>query len=162
MRPVIVFDGVCNLCNAAVDFVIRRDRGRRFLFASNQSEAGRALLESHGLDPADLRTIYLVEDGRVTDRSTAALRIARGLSGPWKLASGFLVVPRPLRDPVYKLIAHNRYRLFGRRETCRLPTADERARFLESLDDLRRAREEPEPASAPAAAGSAGAHAEGG
>src|SRR5262245_25930474 len=92
-RPVVVFDGVCNLCNATVDFILRRDRRGLFRFASNQSAAGGALLSRAGIDPADVRSVYLVEGGRVSKRSTAALRIARGLGFPWSLAAAFLIVP---------------------------------------------------------------------
>lgn len=137
MRPVIVFDGVCNLCNASVDFILRRDPGQRFLFASNQSEAGRKLLEAHGIDSSDVSTIYLIEDGRLSERSTAALRIAKGLRFPWNLAAVFLLVPRFLRDPLYNLVARNRYRLFGKKETCRLPTPEERSRFLNEAEEVR-------------------------
>lgn len=131
MRPVIVFDGVCNLCNTLVDFVLRRDRRKAFLFASNQSEEGRDLLARHGADPSDVTTLYLIEDGRAFARSTAALRVARRLKFPWNLAYGLIVVPRPVRDWAYRLIARNRYRLFGKSEICRLPTPEERERFLD-------------------------------
>jgi predicted DCC family thiol-disulfide oxidoreductase YuxK len=133
-RPVIVFDGVCNLCNASVDFVLKRDRREQFLFASNQSEAGRELLQGRGVAPPDdAPSVYLVEeDGRVSTRSTAALRIARRLRFPWWMAYAFIVAPRPLRDAVYDFIARNRYRWFGKSDTCRLPTAQERARFLDA------------------------------
>lgn len=136
MRSLIIFDGVCNLCNVWVDFVLRRDPGDRFLFASNQSEAGRLVLESHGIDPTVVSTIYLVEGGQIFDRSTAAIRIARGLRFPWWLAGGLLLAPRGLRDLFYSLIARNRYRLFGRRSSCRVPTPEERSRFLEEAEDL--------------------------
>ncbi len=131
MRPVIVFDGVCNLCNASVDLILRRDARQAFLFASNQSSEGRDLLTRHGVDPSDVSTIYLIEDGLAFSRSTAALRIARRLRFPWNLAYGLILIPRPVRDFLYRLIARNRYRLFGKRETCRLPTPEERERFLD-------------------------------
>jgi len=127
---VIVFDGHCNLCSATVDFVARRDPGHRFRLAASQSPAGASLLARHGIDAADPSTVYLVESGRVSQKSTAALRIARGLKFPWSLAYAFILVPRPLRDAVYKLVAGNRYRWFGRREACRLATAEDRGRFL--------------------------------
>ena len=129
-HPVVLFDGVCNLCNDAVDFVVRHDPERRFKLASLQSDAGQALLARYGLaeDPPD--SIVLVERGRVYLRSTAALRIAAGLDGALPLLQAFLAVPPRLRDAVYRYIAENRYRWFGKRETCRLPTPEERARFL--------------------------------
>jgi predicted DCC family thiol-disulfide oxidoreductase YuxK len=129
-HPVLVFDGVCGLCNASVDFVIRHDRRGVFRFTPSQSEVGRSLLERFGVNPDDVQTVYLVEGGRIKARSTAALLVARRLGFPWSLASVFLLVPRPLRDLVYRWIARNRYRWFGKKETCRLPNAEERARFL--------------------------------
>ena len=129
-RAVVLFDGVCNLCNGSVQFIIRRDPAGRFRFASLQSEAGQALLRRHGLDPDDLSSVILVEDGRAYARSDAALRVARGLSGAWRAAGALRVVPRPLRDLVYGWVARNRYRWFGRREACMVPTPELRGRFL--------------------------------
>ncbi len=129
-QPVIVFDGVCNLCNGAVDFIIRFDRNAVFQFASNQSEAGEAIVAQAGVSTFEADTIVLCEDGESYVRSTAVLRIARRLGWPWKAAYVFIIVPGPVRDVLYRLIAKNRYRLFGRRETCRLPTPEERTRFL--------------------------------
>lgn len=131
MRPVIIFDGVCNLCNASVDFVLRHDRRGELLFASNQSAAGRALLERFDVPPDDVSSVYLVEGDRIAARSTAALRVARRLGLPWSLAVPLLLLPRPLRDAAYDFVARNRYRWFGKKETCRLPTPEERARFLD-------------------------------
>lgn len=130
-HPTILFDGVCNLCNGSVQFILRRDPGQRFRFASLQSEAGRRLVTGHGLDPDELSSVILIEDGRVYRESTAALRIARHLSGAWKLLRVFVLIPRPIRDAVYRLIARNRYRWFGKQETCWLPTPELRARFLD-------------------------------
>jgi predicted DCC family thiol-disulfide oxidoreductase YuxK len=129
-NPVILFDGVCNLCNGSVDFVIRRDAAAVFRFASLQSEAGRALLRKHGLPDDDLDTMVLVDEAGVHTRSTAALRIVRRLRAPWPLLYACIVLPRPLRDAAYRLVARNRYRWFGRRETCRLPSPSEQGRFL--------------------------------
>jgi len=129
--PVLLFDGVCNLCNGAVAFVIRRDPRARLRFAPLQSPAADALLASLGVARDRLPDSFvLVEDGRVHVRSTAALRVARRLRFPWPLLAVFLLVPRWLRDPVYDLVARNRYRWFGRREACMVPTAELRARFL--------------------------------
>lgn len=131
-RAVVLFDGVCNLCNGSVHFIIDRDPGGRFRFAAQQSPEGAQLLRELGVPPApgEPQTILLVEGGRVYDRSAAALRIARGLRFPWWLLYGLIAVPRPLRDLVYGFIARNRYRWFGRTEQCRLPTPALRARFL--------------------------------
>ncbi len=128
--PVILFDGVCNLCNAAVTFIIDRDPHAVFHFAPLQSRLGQRLTNQCQLGGEE--TIILVEGRRCTVRSTAALRIARRLSGAWPLLSVFLVVPAPLRDAAYRLVARNRYRWFGRRDACRLPTPDLRRRFLDT------------------------------
>lgn len=131
-RGVVLFDGVCNLCAWAVRFIIARDPAGQLRFASLQSAAGGRLLARHGLavtpEPA---SVVLVEGGRAYTHSEAALRIARRLRAPWPLAWAAIVVPRPLRDLVYRAIARNRYRWFGRQEACWLPTPALRARFLE-------------------------------
>jgi predicted DCC family thiol-disulfide oxidoreductase YuxK len=129
---VILFDGVCNLCNGTVQFVVDRDPGEYFRFAALQSEAAARLLDARGHPPivGDPDSIVLVEGERVYTHSDAALRIATKLSGAWKLFAVFLVVPRVVRDVVYRFIARNRYRWFGRSETCRVPTPALRARFL--------------------------------
>lgn len=131
-RPVVLFDGVCNLCNSAVQFVLDRDPDGRFRFASLQSEPAAELLRAHGLSPpaGDPESIVLIEDGRAYQSSTAALRIARRLPGAWKLAYALIVVPSFVRDAVYRWIARNRYRWFGKSEQCRVPTPQLRARFL--------------------------------
>ena len=129
-RPVILFDGVCNLCNGFVQFVIARDPRARFSFASLQSEAAARLAARTG--SADGRdSIVLLEDGRAFTQSTAALRIIAALGFPWMLAAALLVVPRPLRDWAYSIVARNRYRWFGKRQVCMVPTPDLKRRFLE-------------------------------
>ncbi len=129
-QPVIVFDGVCNLCNGFVDFIVRRDPDGIFQFASNQSEAGEEILSQAGLTDFEADTIVLVQGGTAYVRSTAVLRIAGQLGLPWKLLRVFVLVPAPVRDFVYRLVAKNRYRMFGKRDTCRIPTPEERSRFL--------------------------------
>lgn len=128
---VLLFDGVCNLCSGAVRFIIPRDPRRKFRFASLQSAAGERLLTEHGIDRRVLDSIILIEDGRWHAESDAVLRIARLLGGPWRLAGVFRLIPRPLRNRLYRLVARNRYRWFGRKEVCWLPTPELRARFLE-------------------------------
>lgn len=110
---------------------MRRDPDGVFRFAPMQTDAGARLLERHGLDPADVRTMLLVTGGRAYLRSEAALRIAGRLSGPWKALAALRILPRFLRDPVYDWVARNRFRWFGRRDQCLVPTPDERDRFLE-------------------------------
>ncbi|HMO05842.1 MAG TPA: DCC1-like thiol-disulfide oxidoreductase family protein [Kiritimatiellia bacterium] len=124
-HPVILFDGVCNLCHGAVRFIIRRDRAARFRFASLQSEPGRRLAAGPAPD-----SILLIENGLRYDRSTAALRIARRLDGAWPLLYAFIVIPRPLRDVLYAWIARHRYRWFGRLDACPLPSPEWETRFL--------------------------------
>lgn len=127
MKSVVLFDGVCNLCNGMVQFVLARDPGERFRFASLQSDAARRLLQGD----VPVETIVLVEAGKTYRKSAAALRIARGLRFPWPLLFGFMVVPRPLRDAVYDWVARHRYAWFGKRESCPVPTPGLRQRFMD-------------------------------
>lgn len=136
--PIVLFDGVCNLCNGAVNFIIDRDKPGNFRFAALQSERASALLVQQGakaLAPgADPDSIVLLEGGKLYEHSTAALRIARRLSGLWPaLYYLFIWVPRPIRDWVYRFIARNRYRWFGKADACRMPTPALKARFLEDV-----------------------------
>ncbi|GAB3328864.1 thiol-disulfide oxidoreductase DCC family protein [Hymenobacter humi] len=130
----ILFDGVCNLCNGFVQFVIRHDPEGRFRFAALQSEAAQAVLADLGLDPAALprepESVLLVSGGRLYSHSTAVLRIARRLGGVWQLAGLGWLMPRRWRDGLYRFVARNRYRWFGRQESCMLPTPALKARFL--------------------------------
>jgi len=130
-HALILFDGVCNLCNGAVNFIIDRDPDGYFRFAPLQSDVAQEHLAGTPAAGTTLDTIVLVEDGTPYVRSTAALRIARRLTAPWPLLALFLAVPRPLRDAVYNGIARNRYDWFGRRDQCRLPTPELKARFLD-------------------------------
>jgi predicted DCC family thiol-disulfide oxidoreductase YuxK len=132
----VLFDGVCNLCNGFVQFVITRDPSKRLRFGTLQSDGAQQLLAStpHAAFVPD--SVVLVEDGRVFTRSTAALRIARQLTFPWRLAYLFILVPRPLRDWIYDWVASHRYGWFGRRDACMVPTPELRARFLS--DSLQR------------------------
>ena len=141
MSAVVLFDGVCNFCDASVNFVIKRDHAGYFKFAPLQSEAGRKALSEHGLtflaeetrsedDLVPIDSVVLIEDGRAYTHSSAALRIARRLGLPWSLLYGFIIVPAPIRDFVYRFFAKYRYRLFGRKDECMIPTPEVRARFL--------------------------------
>lgn len=129
-ESIVLFDGVCNLCNASVNYIIDHDPADRFRFASLQSEVGRELAIQHGIDANELASMVLIEEGQAYIRSTAALRVCRRLRGPAKLLWPFIVVPAFLRDPFYKFIASRRYKWFGKRDACRLPTEADRARFL--------------------------------
>jgi predicted DCC family thiol-disulfide oxidoreductase YuxK len=130
-HALVLFDGVCNLCNGAVNFIIDHDPDGHFRFAPLQSDVAQEHLRGTPAAGTTLDTIVLVEDGTPYVRSTAALRIARRLTAPWPLLYLFIAIPRPLRDAVYTWIAHNRYDWFGKRDACRLPTPDLKARFLE-------------------------------
>ncbi|MBO6576119.1 MAG: thiol-disulfide oxidoreductase DCC family protein [Rhodothermales bacterium] len=129
-KPIILFDGVCNLCNGAVNYVIDHDPQGTFRFGSLQSEAAAELLDRAGLPEDYLDSIVLVEGDAFFAGSDAALRIARRLSGPARWLWPLRVVPRPIRDAVYGWIARNRYRWFGKQDTCRIPTPDLEARFI--------------------------------
>ena len=127
---IVLFDGVCNLCNGAVNFIIDRDASQRFRFASLQSEVGQELLARYGLPTHYTDSLVVIEDKKVSTKSTAALNIARHLDGAWPLCYVFILLPAAIRDFFYDIVARNRYRVFGRSNTCRYPTEAERARFL--------------------------------
>ena len=127
----VLFDGVCNLCDASVQFVIRRDPGAVFRFASFQGDAGERIARDHGIDPEVLDSMVLIEGGRVHRKSSAALRVARRLRFPWPILYAMIVVPPFIRDSVYDFIGRRRYRWFGRKEACWVPDASLRARFLD-------------------------------
>jgi predicted DCC family thiol-disulfide oxidoreductase YuxK len=127
---VILFDGVCNLCNGFVLFVIDRDPKKKFSFASMQSEFAQRNLEALGRDLRNFDSVVLLSRGKVYLRSSAVLQVVRRLNWPWRFAAIFLICPTWLRDFAYKLVAKNRYRLFGKLNACRLPTPELRSRFL--------------------------------
>ena len=127
---VIVFDGVCALCNGWVDFLLARDRRQRYRFAAMQSPAGRRLLASHGLDPDDPASFLLLDGQGAHTDTDAIMRVLSGLGGIWRVAAVGRLLPRAIRDRLYRLVARNRYRLLGRREACRLPEAAQRHRSL--------------------------------
>jgi predicted DCC family thiol-disulfide oxidoreductase YuxK len=129
MPDIILFDGVCNFCNASINFVIDHDTARRFRFASLQSDIGQQILTENRRSVSDFDTVLLVREGKLYEKSTAALEIARYLRG-WSWLYAFRFIPRFIRDVVYNLIAKNRYRIFGKSESCRIPTAEERSLFI--------------------------------
>lgn len=130
MPPVVLFDGVCNLCNASVDFIIRRDRKGRLRFAALQSEAAKTFLGNLEIPKSLPDSILFYENEKLYSRSAAVLRIASYLGFPWVLAKIFIIIPAFVRDAVYDFVARNRFRWFGKKETCRMPTQEERGRFL--------------------------------
>ena len=129
-HSIILFDGVCNLCNGAVNFVIKRDPGNVFKFTPLQEKQGVLLLKKHAIDAQKLDSIVLVENKKVYTKSSAALRIARKMSSLWPLFFVLLIIPSFIRDGVYDFIAKNRYKWFGKKEQCMIPTPDLREKFL--------------------------------
>jgi len=129
-RPVMLFDGVCNLCSGSVQFAIARDPAANLRFAAIQSPHGQDFLRRRGLPTDRFETFYLIDDGRVYEKSAGVLRMVGYLRWPWPLLKAMRIVPRPLRDWLYDRIARNRYHLFGRRQTCLVPTAEIAGRFL--------------------------------
>ncbi len=127
---LILFDGVCNLCNGTVQFIIKRDRKNIFRFASLQSSVGQQYASKDGAGD-DLYSILVVKDGKVYDRSSAVLEIARHLTVPWRWFSVFRFVPRVIRDAVYSMVSANRYRMFGKRDQCMIPTPELKSKFLD-------------------------------
>jgi predicted DCC family thiol-disulfide oxidoreductase YuxK len=128
---LILFDGVCNLCNGAVQFIIKRDAKRKFRFASLQSATAQQLIKGLALSGPHLYSIILIRDGKVYDRSSAILEIAKQLPGLWSALYLFKIIPRFLRDAMYVWISKNRYRFFGKKDECMIPTADLKSRFIE-------------------------------
>lgn len=129
-HALVLFDGVCNLCNSSVNYIIDRDPTGYFKFAALQSEVVKPLLDRFDLSPDYLDSMVLIVGDRCYRHSDAALHIARRMRRAWPLLYGFIIIPRPIRNLVYRWIARNRYRWFGKRETCRIPTPELRARFL--------------------------------
>jgi predicted DCC family thiol-disulfide oxidoreductase YuxK len=129
-KNIVLFDGVCNLCNRLVRFIIKRDRNGKFKFTSLQSEIGQHWLLRFGLAKNEFESFVLIEDDKYYLKSAAALKMLRELGGIWKTFYVFILVPRPVRDFIYDLIAKSRYRIFGKRDICMIPTPELRERFL--------------------------------
>ena len=129
-KGIIVFDGYCNFCSRSVIFIIRRDRHARYLFTASQSSAGQRILTKYGIAGLEAHSMILIEKSRIYEKSEAALRITRHLSGVWPLPYALIILPRGVRDFFYDRIARNRYRIFGSREQCFLPKGDMEERFL--------------------------------
>lgn len=129
-KAIVFFDGVCNLCNASIDFIIKRDRHNKFLVGALQDNFSKEVLSAHQVRQDYLDSLVLLEDGEIFYKSTAALKIARELSGPWPIFYPLIILPTWLRDPVYDFIGKNRYRWFGKKNTCRIATPEETAKFL--------------------------------
>lgn len=128
---IVFFDGVCNLCAGTVQFIIKRDLQKKFFFASLQSSYAREALSAFSKNPQELRSILLLKDGKLLGESTAVLNICRELKGLWPWIYGFIIIPEPIRDFFYRLIAKNRYKWFGKKEICWIPTTELKDRFIE-------------------------------
>lgn len=130
-HPILLFDGVCNLCNGFVQFVIKRDKKAKFKFASLQSEAGQELLNEYGLKTEDFESFVYIKNNKFYQKSSAALTLLSDLGGLWILFYPLMIFPRFIRDFVYNLVARNRYKMFGKTESCMVPTPELKARFLD-------------------------------
>jgi predicted DCC family thiol-disulfide oxidoreductase YuxK len=130
MDNILLFDGVCNLCNGLIRFIIKRDKKGKFKFASLQSETGRSLLERFGLPQNEFQSLVLIQNDKYYLKSTAALRVLRELGGFWSFFYIFIWLPRFFRDFIYDIIAKSRYRIFGKRDACMIPTPELQSRFL--------------------------------
>ncbi|MFI5237005.1 MAG: thiol-disulfide oxidoreductase DCC family protein [Ignavibacteriales bacterium] len=130
-KQIILFDGVCNFCNYWVNFILDRDKKDLYGFSALQSEYGQKILEKIGMSSTDFQTFILVKDEKFYTKSSAALMIVKNLSGPIKIIYPFIFLPKFLRDFFYDLIAKNRYRMFGKRNVCRIPTEEEKAKFID-------------------------------
>ena len=129
MTGIILFDGVCNFCNGSVQFIIKRDQNKYFKFASLQSEVGAKLLMEYGVN-SSIDSFVLIEDGKLYTKSEAALLVCRSLNGLWKWGYAFRIIPLPIRNWIYEMIAKNRYRWFGKRDSCMIPSKEDQERFL--------------------------------
>ena len=129
MDKIILFDGECNFCDKSVQFIMARDKNARFSFTSLQSEIGKQLLVQYDA-PEDLDSFVLIENGRFYTQSSAALRVCKSLDGAWKFLVAFLIVPKPVRNFFYTILAKNRYKWFGKKDQCMLPSKEQRKRFL--------------------------------
>ena len=127
---IVLFDGVCNLCSSSVQFIIKHDKKKQFSFASLQSDFGQKVLSENNLSTTELSSFILLENGRIYTKSTGALRVVKRLNGAWPLLYSFIIVPPFIRNVMYNWVAKNRYKWFGKQESCWLPTPDLRARFL--------------------------------
>jgi predicted DCC family thiol-disulfide oxidoreductase YuxK len=129
-QPLILFDGVCNFCNSSVNFVIKKDKKAQIQFAPLQSEKGRLFLRQYNYPENNLNSFVFIEDGKVYTQSTAALRVSRYLKGLWPLCYGFIIVPKFIRNGIYNWVAKNRYKWFGKKDQCMIPSPNVRSRFL--------------------------------
>ncbi|MFT7386539.1 MAG: putative DCC family thiol-disulfide oxidoreductase YuxK [Nonlabens sp.] len=129
-QDIVLFDGVCNLCNAAILFIIKRDKNNRFKFAPLESDTGKELLSMHQIDSSKIDSIVLISGDSAFAKAGAALRISKHLTGLWPLLYSLVIIPRCISDVVYDFIARNRYKWFGKKESCMIPTPELKSKFL--------------------------------
>ncbi|ARN77814.1 thiol-disulfide oxidoreductase [Nonlabens spongiae] len=129
-KDIILFDGVCNLCNGAINFIIKRDPKDHYRFAALQSDIGEELLAKHDIDPEKTDSIVLIRNGSAFAKAGAALRIAKKMSGAWPLLYGLTIIPKFISNAVYDYIAYHRYKWFGKKESCMIPTPELKKKFL--------------------------------
>lgn len=127
---IILFDGVCNFCNSSVNKIIKHDKKNRFKFTALQSDVGKKILEKHSIDPSKIDSIILIENDVAYIKSTAILKISKHLNGIYSLAYGFIIIPTFLRNFVYDFIAKNRYKWWGKKDSCMIPTAEVKSKFI--------------------------------
>lgn len=130
-QPILLFDGVCNMCNSSVQFIIKHDKKAQLKFAPLQSEIGEQLLAANGMRTAYFDSLVFIEKGKVYTHSSAALGVCKYLNGLFPILQVFYIIPKFIRDVIYKWIGKNRYKWFGKREACMIPTPDVKSRFLE-------------------------------
>lgn len=130
-KKIILFDGICNFCNYWVNFAIKRDKKKKLFFTPLQGETAKQILPQYNINPTSLRSVVFIDQDKAWTQSSAALRICKYLDGGWKLFYGLIIIPKFIRDFFYNIIARNRYRWFGKKDTCMIPTPDMKERFLD-------------------------------
>jgi predicted DCC family thiol-disulfide oxidoreductase YuxK len=130
-NKIVLFDGVCNLCNSSVQFIIKHDKKKQFRFASLQGKFGQEVLIKNNFSTESLNTLILIEEDKIFTRSTGVLRMMKHLGDGWSLLYGFIIFPKFIRDGVYNWVSKNRYKWFGKKDECMIPTAELKARFLD-------------------------------
>lgn len=129
-QRIVLFDGVCNFCNFWIQFALKRDSKRKLKFTSLQGETAKKILPQYGIDPAILTSVIFIDNGKAYKESAAALHVCRYLDGGWEILYALIIIPAFIRDGIYKWIGRNRYKWFGKQETCMIPTPEQRSRFL--------------------------------
>ena len=130
LKSILLFDGICNLCNSSVQFILKRDTNEQFIFASLQSDAAKNVLLQYNMKNSSLDSLVLIEEGQVFQKSTAVLKVCRHLKWPWKVFYSFIVIPKFLRDGIYEFVAKHRYQWFGKKDTCVMVIPEHKNRFI--------------------------------